>query len=821
MDKKIELLAPVGGFESLIAAVQNGADAVYLGGNTFNARINASNFDEKSLKKAVEYAHVRGVDVYLTLNTLLFDTEFQELTEYLIYINSIGIDAVIIQDLGVVRFLKSIIPNMPLHASTQMTVHNLEGVLELQGLGFERVVLARELSLSEIDYICANSSIDIEVFVHGALCICYSGQCLMSSIIGGRSGNRGLCAQPCRLPYTLESEKDSVKIMKGYLLSPKDLCSIRGIGDIIVSGVKSLKIEGRMKKPEYVATVVRIYRKYIDMYHENKNIVVADQDEDELLQIFNRGGFTNGYFYGKSGSNMMSYEKPSNWGTYVGRVGKYNNTKREIEIILESNLFLGDGIEFWQNDNFEGMRVNKITKNNVQVKSAQKGETVYLNVQEKVSEGIKVYKTSSIELNEKASKSFDRENRRINIRGKIEIKLGSPVSLMVWDNDGNEAKIEGTICSEKAQKVSLTYERLVDQMKKLGDTPFVFEDIEISIENGISIPISEINNIRRSAIEKLMEIRAIKNYKQIDECVLKANLQEIFISENINNKKITKLSVRLNKIIKNINTDIFVDRYYISITEILKNKQKAILFINRLRDSGSEVFLSMPRILRKNMVSLIIDYVNSIGNIDGILTTGIGQKELFNKDIKFATDFAYNIINSQCLDLIAKKGFVSATLSQELKLSQIKHIIKSSKTNVELIVYGRIPLMISEYCPAGSIIGDKNCENKCSLNCKENFFLIDRLENRMPIITDNLTCQSQILNSKILFLGQDIEKVVQNGPDYIRLDFTIEDGNEINNMIKFHRDFLDKGNVVFDGYKNLIDNMKNDFTRGHFFRGVE
>ncbi len=299
---KIELLAPAGNYECLVAAVQNGADAVYLAGKSFGARSFADNFDSIELEKAVDYCHLRGVKVYVTVNTLVLDSEFDELREYLVFLSEIGVDAIIVQDFGVAEISKAIVPELPIHASTQMTVHNAEGVRFLEQYGIKRVVLSRELSLSDIAYIFENTNAELEVFGHGALCMCYSGQCLLSSIIGGRSGNRGKCAQPCRLPYSVNGKKN-----KHFVMSLKDLVSIEHLSDLAEIGVASLKIEGRMKGPAYVAAVVRVYRKYID----NPG-VVSKQDYELLNMIFNRGGLTDGYLTEKHGKEMFALDKPDN-----------------------------------------------------------------------------------------------------------------------------------------------------------------------------------------------------------------------------------------------------------------------------------------------------------------------------------------------------------------------------------------------------------------------------------------------------------------------------------------------------------------------------
>ncbi len=345
----IELLSPVGDLNCLKAAIQNGANSVYFGSSRFNARIYANNFELDDLKKVVEYCKIRNVKTHLTLNTLIKNSEFKDAVYLAKNAYEAGIDAIIVQDLGLAKFLIDNFPKMPIHASTQMSIHNLQGVLELEKLGFKRAVLARELSIEEIEYICNNSNIEIEVFIHGALCISYSGQCLLSSMAGARSANRGKCAGPCRLPYELLCKNNENKkvssLGKGYLLSTRDLCGLTYIPRLINAGVKCFKIEGRMKSPEYVATVTRIYRKYIDMALKNEEFIIDNNDVNDLMQVFNRGGFSTGHLDSqKPNNNLIFPDKPNNMGIYLGKINKYNSNKGHITLKLENDLQIGDSI---------------------------------------------------------------------------------------------------------------------------------------------------------------------------------------------------------------------------------------------------------------------------------------------------------------------------------------------------------------------------------------------------------------------------------------------------------------------------------------------
>ena len=342
--KDIELLIPVGDFDCLVAAVQNGADTVYFGSSLFNARQSATNFDIDNLEKAIDYAKLRNVKTNLTLNTLIKDEEFEDAVNIAKKAYKFGIDAIIVQDLGLATYLIEHFPDLPIHASTQMTVHNLEGVLQLENLGFKRVVLSRELSANEIEHICKNSNVEIEAFIHGALCISYSGQCLLSSSIGGRSGNRGKCAQPCRLPYELLDSSNKV-ITKGHLLSPRDLCGIEYLPQLVNAGIKCLKIEGRLKSPEYVAIITRIYRKYLDMAINNIPYTLSDEDKKQLMQAFNRGGFSEGHLSSEPNTNLIYKQKPNHMGLPLGAIISYNPKKGYIKLKLENIVSIGDSIQ--------------------------------------------------------------------------------------------------------------------------------------------------------------------------------------------------------------------------------------------------------------------------------------------------------------------------------------------------------------------------------------------------------------------------------------------------------------------------------------------
>ena len=513
----MELLAPAGDFECLKAAVQNGADSVYFGASSFSARAFANNFDNEALEMAINYAKLRNVKTHLTLNTLITDNEFENAIKLAEHAYNCGIDAIIVQDFGLARYLIKNFPSLDVHGSTQMTIHNLECVQTLEKFGFKRAVLSRELPISEIYDICHKTNIETEVFIHGALCLSYSGQCLMSSMIGGRSGNRGKCAQPCRLPYKVKDIDSSFK----YLMSPKDLCGLEFIPKLIDAGVTSFKIEGRMKKPEYVATVTRIYRKYIDKCMNKENYEIEKKDIDDLLQVFNRGGFSSGHLKNSPNTDLKKKKKPNNAGIYIGNISNYSAHKGYVSFTLKDELSIGDIISF-DNDH-KKYTVSELMKDGLNLSSANKGDKVTIGrMKGKISIGAKIYKLTSKNLFSTANSSFtNTENIKTYLNANITLKEGEPIVLKVStinDNDSIYNNITVTEKSEnspvKAINKPLDIERIITQLKKTSNTQFEFNDINVQLDSNLFIPnISIINELRRQALANI-ETCAMQKFKR-------------------------------------------------------------------------------------------------------------------------------------------------------------------------------------------------------------------------------------------------------------------------------------------------------------------
>lgn len=782
---KIELLAPAGDMDSLVAAVQAGADAIYLGGSKFSARAYASNFDEENMKKVVNYCHLYGVRVFVTVNTLLKEDEVLEALEYVKFLYSIGVDALIIQDLGLVSLINKHVPKMELHASTQMTVHNLEGAEFLKNHNFKRIVLSRELSLKEIRNISNNLGADIEIFIHGALCVCYSGQCLMSSLIGGRSGNRGRCAQPCRLPYTLEEEGNE-KTNQGYLLSPKDICTLNDIKDIVNSGVTSLKIEGRMKRPEYVAGVVSIYRRAIDSIYNNEEFKF-EEEYNKLLQLFNREGFSKAYIYGNVGKDMMSYSFPKNTGVFLGKVSSNKSIK------LEQNIAIKDGVRTHD----KGFIINKIIVKGKEVEKAYKGDIVTL-LPQNYNSGDEIYKTLDNELMASYEEYYKNHyKRKISVDISIDFKVGNPITLYANIND-KEVIIKGEEV-QKAVKRPLAEEKIIENLSKTGDTPFEFKNIKFNIFEEGFLPVSSINEVRRKLTDILEEniINSYNESKRLNETNFQASNDECIKAE-VPKRMFYISTLEQLKALKEIGEkDIIFNPF----------TRNSKLNIERLSQEDINIYLKAPNIIKEEF-NYVEKYINdNLKSIKGIVTANLGIIHKFNNIVPIIGDYKLNIFNSYSLDFF-NKIINGSLISVELNKKEIASLNKKISTGVQMLVYGKIEVMVSEYCPIGSTYGGKCSSKQCNNYCERgNFKLIDRLGNKFPVYTDKF-CRSYILNSVPLNLIPNIKELEKLNINNMRIDFIDESYDETIKIVKA----LQQGNWN-EGFQG--------FTRGHFKRGVE
>lgn len=795
----IELLAPAGSFEALKAALQNGADAVYLGGQAFSARAYASNFDRETLREAVEYSHIRGMKVYVTLNTLVKDSEMDQLLEYVAYLYNIDVDALIIQDIGVLSIIAKAFPDFELHGSTQMTLHNSYGVDMVKEMGIKRVVLAREVPLEEIKEIHKKTGVELEVFVHGALCVSYSGQCLMSSFIGGRSGNRGRCAQPCRRSYQLMSAKKSTE--NSYHLSMRDLNTLQNIDKLIDSGVASLKIEGRMKKPEYVASIVRNYRRGIDEYLSSGKLIKNPKGEEEITQIFNRK-FTKGYIFNSSYKDVINTDKPGNRGVYIGKV-KSLKGKNRIAILLERPLYKGDGIEVHSNEDVGGL-VTALYQNQKQVEVGPAGDVVEIEIKGNIRVGDDVYKTYDINLMKELQETFRDDIKKVIITGEAILNINEEMKLYIWDEEGNTVYQESTAIVERANNQPLSEERLRENLGKLGNTPYIFQQLNIHLDEGATIPISAINGLRRQALEELSNLRKNMNKRT------RIEVEDI----NLTQAKDSEKPIKVPAIILRVDTlkglfsvqDKKILRIYYGDINTLKEAS------SYCRQQGWQLYYRTSNIMREGN---IVEYLNKIKNIDidGILAGDLSgiYTALNILKVPVIADYTINPFNSYSLELLQQWGVKGVVLSPELEIKAIGNIRIPEGLEVELMAYGRLPVMTVEYCPLGEA---KECNNNCdSCNIKGysyNWYLKDEKKINFPFAKDSWG-RTIILNSQPLYMLDKLNDLKRLRASAVNISFTTESPEEIEGILK----------AAFDKKGDKKPDFIKELTRGHYYRGVE
>ncbi|MGE4273767.1 MAG: DUF3656 domain-containing protein [Desulfitobacterium sp.] len=860
----MELLAPAGSFEAFKAAVENGADAVYLGGQSFNARANATNFSLDELRKVVQYAHEREAMVYVTVNILIADREFPELYDYLYDLYDIGVDALILQDIGVAELIQSVLPEMERHASTQMTINTTWGVRHAERLGFQRVVFAREVTAEEMKKISATTPLDIEVFVHGALCICYSGQCLMSSYIGGRSGNRGRCAQPCRLTYQLMNEDKTDLLAEAnlgnHLLSPRDLNFVEEIRNLQESGVYSLKVEGRMKRPEYVATVIRVYRRALDqVLSEEKGVGsgVTKEEKTELLQIFNRD-FSQGYFHGHPGAELMSYARPNNRGIRLGRITK--NTGNQLEIKLEAYLRPGDGIEIWTSRGREGITVNKVWRGKNEIEVGNPGDIVQIDFVGKSHPGDRVFKTHDELLMDKARQSFQegKEQRKRPLKMRLTGSIGEVMTLEVEDRH-KQVKVSSSIPAQQAMKRPLTQEYAFQQLGRLGTTPFWLEELELEVEDGVMLPVSELNEMRRLAVEGLLQSahayerisrgvyrQRLKDWKDRLQGEQEKQIQQHRASLTREAKEHThrglglvaakSLTVAISDL-EGVKAAIIAGARRIALGGERWRSRKGMslddlrMAVRLCKEQGADCLLRLPRILNEEQSAWWQDNLRKIRDWEdrpSIMISNLGELEMLkalDSDWTFEVDYPVNLFNEAAIAHFLRLGAQGVTLSTELEHSQIESLARWPKT--ELFVFGDLEMMVSEYCPVGATLGGKK-GSKCSVPCvKEPHYLRDRMKYDFPIETD-LDCRMHLYNVKRLNLYKELGAIAKMGVQRVRLQLDRATPVQIRDTIRV---FLEGWERALDGERiseeqaekvsaYLEERFPEGFTKGHYFRGV-
>ncbi len=826
----VELLAPAGTKEALIAAVENGAGAVYLAGSQFGARASADNFDEENLRWAVRFAHLRGVRINVTVNTIVRDEELDGLVDYLRFLDSIDVDAILVQDLGVARLARRVAPNLALHASTQMSVHSLAGVQAMKELGFSRVVLAREVPLVDIRTICSSCDIEIEVFMHGALCVCYSGQCFMSSMIGGRSGNRGRCAQPCRLPYAMVDENGE-NVLEGkagkYLLSPRDLNTIDHIPELIEAGITSLKIEGRMKRPEYVATVVRTYRQAIDRYERGEDYAVSDAQHDALTQVFNRD-FTTAYLEKNQGKNMMSDRRPNNRGLLVGRVVSYDWKTGKVCLHLSRPLAVGDQMDFWVK---VGGRVAATIgamqdRDGNALQRGEAGQEVIFSVPSRVHPHDRAFKVYDAALMERAKETFTSGApvRRIPLRVRAVAAIGEPLRLAGEDADGNHAEAQTAFIGEAAKKRPLTEETLQKQIARLGTSVFELEQLDCEIRGDVMVPMSEINEARRALVEALEEKRLEPFHRR--EAVPTDGWQDE--RERRQPPKPARLMAAVETLEQaeaavhgGADGLLYGGESYQHYFFTKEDYQEVWQFA---RAHHVRIDFDTPRVVRmawqphfEQMLAAWQDCPPDAVHVHNISTLAIVRRQT---DFALHADFSLISFNYLTLDFLKEYGVAEATLSPELNAKQIAELVPRSALPLSAIAYGRLELMVSEYCVAGAFLGGVD-KGKCTQPCLgRHFSLEDRKGARFPLAMDQY-CHMHVLNSKTLTMLAHAMEFRDWGVRTLRLLLKERTPAEVERVTRDFVHAMKLREPIPEKEQAWLERAEGqDFTRGHYYRGV-
>lgn len=693
----LELLSPAGSPESVIAAVQNGADAVYLGLGDFNARRGAKNFTGEEFEKAARYCRIRGCKVYVTLNTLVSDREIEDASRCARMAQRYGADGIIIQDIGLVKVLRDVVPDMPLHASTQMSIHDLAGAVAAAEMGIRRVVLARELSLEQIRFITKNSPVETEIFVHGALCFCHSGQCYMSSLIGRRSGNRGMCAQPCRMQYSLGGRMDD------YPLSLKDNCLVDRLQEIEDAGVSCIKIEGRMKRPEYTAIVTDIYRRAL---REKRR---PNEEEMEMLEkAFSRNGFTQGYFNG---------DKADMFG--------------------------------------------------IRGEPAPESEKIFMTARKGYSEG---------------------ELRRVPVHFYTVVEKDKKITAIAFDDEGHKTVASGPV-PETAKRQGLTETYITEQMYKTGGTPFNCVENKAKTDPGLFVPAAAINDIRRQLISSLTDERAkIPEYKSGSIPPMPKNIKTISDPYMIFQVRTEdQLSEELAEL---------RPQYLYAPFQIIADRPE---LLDPFRKNGTVPVAVLPRVITDNQVREVLSALEKVKNcgVNEVLAGNIGHV-IYAKNAGFEVrgDFGLNVFNSYSLDVLKNEGLLSATASFELRISQIRDLCKS--INTEMIIYGRLPLMVSDQCVIHESAGRCACQTPAQMS--------DRTGSVFPVVKE-FGCRNVIYNAHKLYLADKKEDILSAGLWGMRMMFTTESGRECAEVAR--------------GYLGLSSYKPNVLTRGLYYRGVD
>jgi putative protease len=792
-----ELLAPAGNWECAKAAIENGADAIYFGLEKFNARMRAENFTVADLPELMEFLHLRGVKGYITLNTLIFAQELTEVQQYLKTIISAGVDAVIVQDVGICRLIRHLSPDFPIHASTQMTITSAAGVEFAKSLGCQLVVLARECSILEINKIqkqilSKNISLPLEIFVHGALCVAYSGQCLTSEALGGRSANRGECAQACRMPYDLIANGEVVNLgNRKYLLSPQDLAGLEVLPELVKSGVTSLKIEGRLKAPEYVANVTRVYRQALNQIIKThiETFSHTEKDQYNLEMAFSRGLYT-GWFEGINNQELVHGRFGKKRGVYLGEVTRIKNA--EITVKLEAPVKAGDGIVFdcgHPERKEEGGRIYAVIPNGKEtILTFGRNDLNFHSIHI----GDKVWKTNDPELDKQIRQSYTGENPQFTRPINIEVygEIGEKLIAVCRDELGNIVQVESEIFIAEAHTRPLSIERLKEQFGRLGNTPFYLDTFINHLNSNIMLPVSELNRMRREIVSKLEDLRSKPKLWQLNHHAkwqdLITNKYTAILSSPsliVLVRNIEQLKALLTADIKTIYCEFEDPRNYKEAVKIVRESAEEIT-----------IFVAPPRITKPGE-TWILKQVHA-SQADGYLIRNYDQLEYFANE-KCVGDFSLNIANPLTADYFKNRfNLERLTVSYDLNINQLEDLITNYPAqNFEVTIHQHIPMFHMEHCVFCAFLSTGTDYTNCGRPCDTQAVTIRDRVGSEHILKADAGCRNTVYNSTAQTGAEYVQRLIGLGLQHLRIEFVNETREQVQKTIQSYQKLL-KGEII-------------------------
>lgn len=806
----VEILAPGGSYESIISAMNSGADAIYTGGGMFGARAYADNLNQERLIEIIDAAHLRGKKIYLTVNTLLKQKELQtQLIPYLKPYYEAGLDAVLVQDFGVLSKIREAFPDLPIHASTQMTVLTSEFSKWLKQFGVSRVVPARELSLDELRKIKDEVDIEVETFVHGALCYCYSGQCLMSSMIGGRSGNRGRCAQPCRLPYQFvqDGQNSGIDTKKpAYLLSLNDLCTLDLIPDMVDAGIDSFKIEGRMKGPEYAALVTSLYKKYTMMYlTKGRNGYKVDEaDIEALMDLYNRGGFSKGYYQCHNDKSMITFDRSNHKGTRAAKIIKAT----------------ADTVTFKALEQLHGQDVLEVKEglSNQDTYAWTLKSDIPVNTTFTIKHRFKsrqhdqfCYRTKNQALLEQVRKMSSTEQFKEKIKGNLKIFKDLPAKLILSYGDIC-VEVEGQVV-QPALNRAMTEDEVRKHMQKTGDTPYVFDTLDIEMDADIFMPVAVLKQLRRDAIT-LLEARILEGFRRT---MPENTISGCKVTDSVRLADIQRMTVLIST-----QSQFDTALRYPEISRIYINdglsaritKTQLEMMVAGAHDAGKEIFLALPSMLRHEENDRMLHRIKLYGEMtDGVLVRSVEGFLLFKEaSAKFKRMLDCNVYtwNQSAKQFWKNQQADELTVPEELNFRELS---ERGCAGDEMIVYGYRPLMTTAQCLTKTTGHCQKTQQKNTIG-----WLTDRKDKHMMVERHCEGCYNTIYNSQVLVLLDELDKIRSLDMHTVRLEFTTENQHEMKKVIDAYKNAWLSDGFVTDMQKS---GLRMDFTKGHFKRGVE